>query len=104
MTVTSKPYASAHDIDASGRVKFDDRGNAIWETQRGRHLEHPGLSIADEEPPPEGMARPNGHGARVGYNPYQSGMLDKKDERPRKRDLKALSAWIQLKKNLRQND
>src|SRR5687768_13141689 len=69
------------EMEPSGHVKFDDRGNAVWETWRGRRLEHPGLSLADEESEPcAGGTRPNVVGGRTGYNPYNSGMVKKKDE------------------------
>lgn len=89
----------------SGRVRFDDRGNAVWETWRGRRLEHPGLSIIDEEPPAEGpVAAPvNSKGGVTGYNPYNSGMLKRpEDDSPRKKDLRKLSQWIKLKKSMGQ--
>ncbi len=51
------------DAKSTGRVKFDDRGNAVWEwsvatgafgrevsTERLQKLEHPALSIADDSP------------------------------------------------------
>ena len=61
---------------STGRVKFDERGNAVWEwqvttgafgvevsTQRLQKLEHPALSIADDAPTPFETVRvqPAGH-------------------------------------------
>lgn len=87
----------------SGRVCFDDRGNASWETWRGRRLEHAGLALADQAPSP---GAPINVKAAGGHDPYESGVIMKKtEERPRKEDLRALSQWIELQKKLKpQND
>ena len=95
----------------TGRVKFDDRGNAIWEwsiatgaygrevsTQRLRSLEHPALSIADDAPTPMETVRPNPLGTKKGYDPYDSGKLGKTAAAPRKKDLRRLSEFLKLKK------
>lgn len=79
-------------------MRFDDRGNAVWETWRGRRLEHPALELADEQPP-RNTLKTNGGGLKAGYNPYDSGMLGKNASR-RKKDLRALSKWIESKKSL----
>jgi hypothetical protein len=80
--------------NTSGRVKFDDRGNAVWEwavttgafsaevsevsTARLKKLENPTLSLADDDsPPPANLVRPNVKGTVHGYSPYDSGMLVK---------------------------
>jgi hypothetical protein len=98
-----KNQAEKEREEASGRVRFDDRGNAVWETWRGRRLEHPGLAIADEEPTPNSPVPINTKGGRIGYDPYQSGMLKrKKEDLPKKKDLRALSQWIQMQKALGQ--
>src|SRR5579863_9188290 len=95
----------------TGRVKFDDRGNAVWEwstatgaygrevsTQRLRSLEHPALSIADDAPTPMDTVRPNPLGTKKGYDPYDSGKLGKTAAAPRKKDLRRLSEFFKLKK------
>ena len=84
----------------TGRVQFDERGNAVWEwsiatgafgrevsTERLQKLENPGLSLA----------------AVKGYNPYDSGKLSKA-EQARKKDLKKLSEWLALKKQATGNN
>jgi hypothetical protein len=100
---------------STGRVKFDERGNAVWEwqvatgafgrevtTQRLQKLEHPSLSIADDAPTPFETVRSNPLGTKKGYDPYDSGRLGKKPE-PQKKDLRKLSEWLKLKKQAESN-
>lgn len=100
---------------STGRVKFDERGNAVWEwqvqtgaygvevsTQRLQKLEHPALSIADDAPTPFETVRANPLGTKKGYDPYDSGRLGKKP-RPAKKDLRRLSEWLKLKKQAEGN-
>jgi hypothetical protein len=95
----------------TGRVKFDDRGNAIWEwslatgafsrevsNERLQKLVNPALSLADDAPTPFETVRSNPLGTKKGYDPYDSGKLGKKPDPPRKKDLRRLSEWLKLKK------
>ena len=113
----AKPAANAVKEDKStGRVKFDERGNAVWEwqvatgaftsevsTQRLQKLEHPALSIADDAPTPFETVRPNPLGTKKGYDPYDSGRLGRPDTPPKK-DLRRLSEWLKLKKQTGNKD
>jgi hypothetical protein len=105
----SAPDAKPED-NTTGRVKFDDRGNAVWEwsiatgafgrevsTERLQKLENPGLSIADDAPTPLDTVRPNPLGTKKGYDPYDSGKLGKRPV-PVKKDLRKLSEFLKLKK------
>jgi hypothetical protein len=111
---TPSPKREAPVINnVSGRVKHDDRGNAIWEwavstgifgaegaegsTQRLKKLDNPTLCLAEDAPPPTGAVKKNPLGTVKGYSPYDSGVLDKK-EAPRKKDLRKLGEWLRLKK------
>jgi hypothetical protein len=100
---------------STGRVKFDSRGNAVWEwqvatgafglevsTQRLQKLENPALSIADDSPTPFETVRANPLGTKKGYDPYDSGRLGKKPP-PAKKDLRRLSEWLKLKKQAEGN-
>ena len=119
----AKPPADAADPAArkdadpksTGRVKFDDRGNAIWEwqiatgafglevsTQRLQKLEHPALSIADEGTRPNAV-RSNPLGKKKGYDPYDSGKLGKTSATPQKKDLRKLGEWLKSKKQAGKN-
>ena len=98
--------------DAPGQIAFDDRGNAVYEWQdgsltadgeageRARHnaLANPGLALLDDEAPANAPIRSNPKGLRVGYNPYESGLLARKGVR-KKRDLRELSKWMEAKRN-----
>ncbi|HEY6642356.1 hypothetical protein [Povalibacter sp.] len=99
-----------------GKIAFDDLGNAKYEWQgdqlnedsetgeraRRKALAHVGLSLVEDEPPTNAPIRQNPKGLRVGYNPYESGLLTKKERKP-KRDLHALSRWIEARKKLNGN-
>ncbi|HEY4369750.1 MAG TPA: hypothetical protein VGN07_21125 [Steroidobacteraceae bacterium] len=96
-----------------GKVAFDERGNAIYqwhddrlaedsetgERLRRQALGHPTLSLAEEETPADVPIRANPKGLRVGYNPYESGLLTKKQVQ-RRRDLRELSKWIDAKRKV----
>jgi hypothetical protein len=97
----------------AGKIGFDDRGNAQFEwgddrlnedsdtgeRLRRKALSHPGLSIVEDEPPRNAPIRQNPKGLRMGYNPYESGMLSGRSTKP-KRDLRELSKWIEAKRRL----
>jgi len=110
-TSAQEADAGAKSNGGTGRVQFDDRGNAIWEwfiatgafgrevsTARLRSLEHPALSIADDAPTSSETVRANPLGTKKGYNPYDSGKLGKPAAPPRKKDLRRLSEFFKLKK------
>ena len=89
-----------------GKIEIDELGNAVWvpntaavsESMMLRLLEDPGLAITDDsrqavnEP-----VKANPQGLKKGYDPYDSGMLAKKNFK-KKKDLRRLSAWIKTHK------
>jgi hypothetical protein len=97
--------------DQAGKINFDDRGNAFFEwrddlsgddndaaqRRRDQALANPGLSLADEGLPTITDLVPRD--CRSGYNPYESGVLDRKAApAKKKRDLRELSRWIEAKR------
>ena len=113
---TDKPPGSAGshppDSDEPGRFGLDDRGNVTWQwadheslqaddtlgaAERVRALVDPSLDILEDDNP--GRTASNSKGLVKGYNPYDSGVLGK-DSRKKKKDLRELSKWIELRKKL----
>lgn len=101
----------------TGRVKFDERGNAVWEwavstgsfgsnvsTERLQKLDSQ-LSLADEDPPARSeVVKENPKGVILGYSPYDSGHLVKETAPAKKKtDLRRLSEWLKLRNQVNQN-
>jgi hypothetical protein len=106
---SAKRETLAHNL--SGRVKHDDRGNAVWEwavatgsfgadpvAQRLKKLDNSTLSLADDAPLSSDVVQQNPTGMVKGYSPYDSGVLEKKAAQGKKTDLRKLSEWMKLKK------
>jgi hypothetical protein len=95
----------AADEGRSGSVRFDDRGNAIWQWSGDAPASGSLSALVDdlvvaEEPIVQDLTI-NEKGLAYGYNPYQSGVLytGEREKRP-KRDLRELSKWIAMKKGV----
>jgi hypothetical protein len=97
-----------------GRIAFDERGNAIYawnedqlsldgeegERARRKALDHPGLAMIEEEPAANAPIQNNAKGLKLGYNPYESGLLPQKPVVKKKTDLRELSKWLEMKRRL----
>jgi hypothetical protein len=100
--------------DKPGQIAFDDRGNAVYEWSndrlaeeseegeeaRNRALTYHGLSIVEDDQPQNAPIRNNSKGLRMGYNPYESGLLPNRGTSKKKRDLRELSKWLDTKKKV----
>jgi hypothetical protein len=108
----------------AGQLTFDDRGNISWQwaaddpelladdlagnTARLRALAPKDLELADDGiaavdrdlASVKGEPIPVRKKQRTGYNPYDSGEPTKESWK-KKRDLRQLSKWLQLKKRMR---
>ena len=79
-----------------GRTLSED-GEA-GERARSKALAQPGPAIVEDDTPANAPIRSNPKGLRVGYNPYESGLLARKGPAS-KPDLRELSKWIEAKRN-----
>jgi hypothetical protein len=89
-----------------GRIEFDELGNAIWVPVAGstsdevmrRLLDDPTLAFSNEySQGTQKRIEKNQQGVKKGYNPYDSGLLVKK-ELKKKKDLGKLSSWIKSRR------
>ena len=108
------PQVPAKDTDA-GHLGVDDRGNVTWEwnqeeadlvsddtlgaAERVRALVDPRLKVKDDDDDPLNPIQSNPKGLKSGYNPYNSGALGKQSWK-KKKNLKELSKWIELRKKI----
>jgi hypothetical protein len=88
-------------VEDAGGIEFDERGNAVWAPRSGvdrddalrRLLDHPSLAVVPDAPGTPAQVAPNPKGLRGGYDPYDSGRLDRQTWKAKK-DLRRLSDWI----------
>lgn len=108
------PITPAASSPEPGRLETDDRGNVIWEwaneenlqaddtlgaAERLRALVDPRLDVVDDED--TNAVKHNPKGLVKGYDPYSSGTLGKQSWK-KKKDLRELSKWIELKRKMEQ--
>jgi hypothetical protein len=98
-----KPGKIAHDVHGNPVLQWNDPrlndDSPTGERLRGKALSHAGLAIVEDDVPANAPIRPNPKGLRIGYNPYESGMLAKKDRKP-KVDLEQLSKVLEIKRRM----
>lgn len=112
-----KPPEDEADADAeqkSGRVTFDERGNAVWEwamstgifgrnvdTKRLKKLEAHELKIAEEPAAAtKPVAPPRQPGGGIDpYNSAGANLAPARKHKNKPKDLKRLGEWIRLQKS-----
>ena len=108
------PVTPENDAGEPGRLEYDDRGNVTWHwsddenlqaddtlgaAERIRALVSPDLDVQEEPDDPLSPVQSNPKGLKTGYNPYNSGALGKQSWK-KKKDLRQLSQWIELRKKM----
>jgi hypothetical protein len=113
---SKQPGTPSADSNEPGHLGTDDRGNVTWQwasegdlqaddtlgaAERLRALVDPRLDVVDEENP--NAIQHNPKGLAKGYDPYSSGALGKQSWK-KKKNLRELSKWIELKRKLEQKN
>ena len=88
-TIAAMPFTN-------GMAASTEEGDA-GDRARNKALANPGLAIVEEDGPANAPIRSNPKGLRVGYNPYESGLLARKGQK-KKPDLRELSKWMEAKR------
>jgi hypothetical protein len=111
------PDKDRFDTTGAGKVGQDDRGNMTWEwsdednlqaddtlgaAERIRALVDPTLAVEEDELGGNSPVKSNPKGLKKGYNPYNSGALGK-GEWKKKKNLRELSKWIEIKKKVQES-
>jgi hypothetical protein len=114
---SDKAFSNDRHENVPGRLSVDDKGNVGWQwaddedlladdtlgvVARIKALVDPSLAIADEENPLGSAIQSNPKGLTKGYNPYESGTLGKQEWK-KKKNLRELSKWIEMRKKLGQD-
>jgi hypothetical protein len=115
---SDKSPAASQRGKSPGRLGVDDKGNVSWEwadddalhaddtlglVARFDALVDPTLKLAEEQTAGDTQQlQSNPKGLKKGYDPYDSGALGKQDWK-KKKDLRELSKWIEMRKKLGQD-
>jgi hypothetical protein len=112
-----QPTSASRQEKLPGRLGVDDKGNISWQwaddielqaddtlgvVARMQALVDPALSLEDEELSANSPIQGNPKGLKKGYDPYDSGALGKQAW-TKKKDLRELSKWIEMRKKLGQD-
>ncbi|MGC3980800.1 MAG: hypothetical protein QM808_06025 [Steroidobacteraceae bacterium] len=113
-TMTTAQLMNSIDSDedstsqASGRIRFDARGNATYEWSDTLLSAQGELSLEDATielslAVTEAKQAASNPSPAVGYNPYESGSIAQVQHSNKKPSLRELSKWIELKRRLNQS-
>jgi hypothetical protein len=83
----------------SGHVTHDDRGNAVWSWDSHSEYAVSAVDLAVVADAGENRPMVAHSSTYAGFNPYQSGLVQKEARAPR-RDLRELSRWIEQRNKL----
>jgi hypothetical protein len=92
----------------AGKIEFDELGNPVWVPFGGGTKEEVIARLLNEDKfslqqDPKGgtldRIQSNPVGLKKGYDPYDSGLLNK-DKFKKKRNMRELSKWIETRKKL----
>lgn len=96
------PFPPPSGEDPSGCVMRDERGNAVWQWKDddtlNRALVDSDLTVAEDDLALTGTMKLNIVGSGPNFDPYAGALAKDRKERPRKKDLRELSKWIEMKR------